>query len=109
MSAPDLGSSRLTDERLRTYLAGNQPERERMCALLLPLLGPYTNVRPRRPLGGPDGARDLEATFKGEVVAWGAVGFRNLVSDSPADRTWAKKKFKSDVAGAKKQKPDLRA
>ena len=49
---------RLTEERLRNHLDNNQVMRERMCLALLPLLGPFTQERPRRPKGGPDGARD---------------------------------------------------
>ena len=70
---------RQTDERLRTWLAGNQPAQERLCSALFPLLGAYSDVRPRRPQGGRDGSRDIEALKDGINVVWGAVGFRNHV------------------------------
>lgn len=67
---------RRTEERLRSHLDSNQVMRERMCLALLPLLGPYTREQPRRPKGGPDGGRDLEAIFQGSIPVWGAVGFK---------------------------------
>jgi hypothetical protein len=98
---------RLTEERLRSWLDARQTERERMCLGVLSLDRRYTDVQPRRPKGGPDGGRDIQATFRGEVV-WGAVGFRNQVSDSPEDRREARKKFTSDLDAALKEKPDLK-
>src|SRR5580765_3112461 len=68
---------RLTEERLRYHLDSNQVMRERMCLALLPLLGPYTREQPRRPKGGPDGGRDIEALYQGQILIWGAVGFKN--------------------------------
>jgi SAM-dependent methyltransferase len=64
-------------------------------------LGPP--YRPRRPKGGPDGARDIEALFNGSHIVWGAVGFQNSVSDSPEDKRLTKKKFRDDVQNAVKQ------
>jgi hypothetical protein len=66
----------------------------------LPLLGNYTNVKPRRPKGGPDGARDIEAEFASGTPVWGAVGFRVNANDSREDKSWVKKKFRDDLAAA---------
>ena len=65
------GDVRLTEERLRNHLDSNQAMREQMCLALLPLLGSYTREQPRRPKGGPDGARDIEAFFQGTILVWG--------------------------------------
>jgi len=91
----------LTDERLRRWLDGNQPQRERMCAAILGLDRRYTQVVPRRPRGGPDGGRDLEALFEGRSLIWGAVGFRNGANDSAADKRWVKNKFANDLGAAR--------
>ena len=98
---------RLTEERLRSYLDTNQVMRERMCLALLPLLGPYTCEQPRRPKGGPDGGRDLEAIFQGSIPVWGAVGFRNGGGSDDAARRWAEDKFKSDLDAAREENPAL--
>jgi hypothetical protein len=97
---------RLTEERLRTWLDGRTVERERMCLAVLSLDRRYSDIQPRRPKGGPDGARDIQATLLGETV-WGAVGFRNHVSDSPTDKRAIKKKFAADLDAALAAKPDL--
>ena len=55
---------RLTDERLRMWNL-SQATRERLCAAVLSLSADYQDVRPRRPEGGPDRGRDLEAVFRG--------------------------------------------
>lgn len=96
-----------TEERLRHHLDANQIQRERMCLALLPLLGPYTREQPRRPKGGPDGARDIEAIYEGKTVVWGAVGFRNGGGSDEAARQEAEKKFKSDVDNAVEENPSL--
>ena len=54
-----------------------------------------------------DGARDIEAIHNGETI-WGAVGFRNSVTDSSEDKRWAKEKFESDLAAALAERPGLR-
>jgi len=105
---------RLTEERLRYYLDTRQPEREGMCLALLPLLGPYTREQPRRPKGGPDGGRDIEALYQDRpdlepVVVWGAVGFRNGGGLDAAARHEAAEKFKSDVDRAVGESPTLTA
>lgn len=98
---------RLTEERLRNHLNGNQPAREMMCLALLPVLGPYTREHPRRPQGGPDGARDLEALHQGSQVVWGAVGFQNGGGSDTSTRNAAMKKFRDDLAAAKAENPLL--
>jgi hypothetical protein len=35
-----------------------------MCLALLPILGPYTRAKARRPKGGRDGGRDIEAVYQ---------------------------------------------
>jgi hypothetical protein len=100
--------SQLTDERLRTWLNANQPARERLCLALLGLDERFENAQPRRPEGGPDGARDMEVLFNG-IKTWGAVGFRNNANDSPEDKKWAVKKFKDDLAAATSENPNLKS
>jgi hypothetical protein len=92
----------LTDERLRRWLDGNQPQRERLCLGVLALDRRYTQIVPRRPRGGPDGGRDLEAVYGGRAQIWGAVGFRNGACDSAADKRWVRNKFNKDLADAKR-------
>jgi len=58
-----------TDIRLRSWLDTNQREREQMCRSVLALDPHYPDVRPRHPMGGPDGGRDIEAVFGGVRVA----------------------------------------
>ena len=96
------GDARLTEERLRTWLDGNQPARERLCVHLLALNRRFSHVAPRQPKGGPDDGYDIEATIAesgGRAV--GAVGFRNSPTDSAADVRWARSKFTHDLQNAK--------
>lgn len=109
MASNNQPTPQLTEERLRTWLDATQSQRERLCVAVLPLLGPYSYVQPRRPKGGPDQARDLEAIMDDSVPVWGAVGFRNQVSDSPQDRKWVSNKFKSDLLAARAENPQLTA
>src|SRR5258707_14647553 len=95
----------LTEERLRTWQL-DQSAQERLCLGILYLDGRFAEVKPRRPKGGPDGARDIEAVFQNQKV-WGAVGFRKNVRDDNKDKRWVKKKFKDDVDAAKKENPSL--
>ena len=88
---------RLTEERLRHHLDTNQFKREALCVAVLPFLGSYTSVKPRRPKGGPDGRRDIEAIFDGEYIVWGGVGFRNGGGSDRESRKEARKKYKSDL------------
>ena len=98
---------RLTEERLRHHLDSNQVMRERMCLALLPLLGPYTREQSRRPKGGPDGGRDIEAVYQGAIPVWGAVGFRNGGGADDAARHWAEEKFNTDLDHALEENPSL--
>lgn len=93
-------SPRETDQRLRTRLNGNQPNRERLCLAILALDRNYSDIRPRRPEGGRDGGRDIECYRLGERC-FGAVGFLNNACDSPRDKAKIKKKFTDDVALAR--------
>lgn len=100
---------RLTEERLRHHLDARQPEREAMCLALLPLLGPYTREKPRRPKGGPDGARDIEAVFESSTLLWGAVGFRNGGGSDDAARKAADSKFREDLKSMLEENRQLQA
>ncbi|MDO8141410.1 MAG: hypothetical protein Q6358_07910 [Candidatus Brocadiales bacterium] len=86
-----------TDERLKSYLDTNQLHREQMCRALLSIDKRFTDVRPRHPHGGPDGGRDIEATFRQEQRAYGAIGFVNQANDSDEQKKSIKGKFKSDL------------
>jgi len=99
---------RLTEERLRYHLDSNQPAREGMCLALLPLLGPFQQERPRRPKGGRDGARDIEALHNGALPVWGAVGFRNGGGTDEEARRDAESKFKADLTAALSENATLR-
>jgi len=101
-----MSTPRLTEERLRTWII-NQDDRERMCLGILALDARFSNIKPRRPKGGPDGGRDIEAVFDGRKVVWGAVGFRANVIDSDEDRKWVKAKFEADLESAMKINPEL--
>lgn len=94
------GDVRLTEERLRTWLDGNQPARERLCVQLLSMDRRFRGVRPRQPKGGPDGGYDLEAATENGSRVVGAIGFRNSPTDGAADQRWAKVKFESDFVNA---------
>jgi hypothetical protein len=63
----------------------------------------------RHPRGGPDGGRDIEATFQGEQKAIGAIGFVNQANDSQDHKRKAKKKFSEDLKSALSSEPDLKA
>jgi hypothetical protein len=51
----------------------------------------------------------LEAKLSDGRPVWGAVGFRNSVSDSAADRRWVKQKFAADLRRALDEFPHLKA
>lgn len=95
-----MGTPQETDERLRNWLDSNQLARERLCLAILSLDKRFSNVRPRHPRGGPDAGRDLEALFQGGRAAFGAVGFLNSVSDSPAEKKSIERKFTTDLSRA---------
>jgi len=98
-----------TEERLRYHLDSNQVMRERLCLAAMPLIGPYTRERPRRPKGGPDGGHDIEAVHEGSTVTWGAVGFRNGGGNDKQARQDASSKFKCDLERALEENPTLQA
>src|SRR5437867_753932 len=89
-----------TDERLRSWLDANQLGRERLCAAILGLDGRFFAVQPRQPRGGPDGGWDIECTDKQKQLWRVGIGFRNSLTDSSSDRTWAAKKMRCDAANA---------
>lgn len=97
-----------TDMRLRSWLDTNQRDREQMCRSVLGLNPHYSDVRPRHPLGGPDGGRDIEAMFDGGRLAYGAVGFQNSANDSDEQKKKIRTKFSSDLSSALAAKPDLK-
>jgi hypothetical protein len=96
---------RRTEERLRNYLDTRQPDREGMCLALLPTFGPYTCATPRRPKGGPDGGRDIEAMYDGNVTTWCGIGFRNGGGSDKEARGDADKKCRADLDRMLKRKP----
>jgi hypothetical protein len=72
----------VTDQRLKGYLDSYQLHREQMCLAVMAIDKRFSDVRPRHPRGGPDGARDIEAVFKESLRAFGAVGFVNRANAS---------------------------
>ncbi len=90
----------LTEERLRNFLDGNQPARERLCIAILNMDRRFSDVRPRHPKGGPDGGRDIEAKHKDTELTYGAVGFVNGANDSDTQIKQIKDKFKADLKAA---------
>lgn len=104
-----MNDHRDTDERLKNRLNGDQIARERMCLAILALDPQYSQIEPRRPEGGPDQARDIQAKLRDASVVWGAVGFQNSVTDSPEDKRNAKGKFREDLDAALEKEPGLRA
>jgi hypothetical protein len=86
-----------TDERLKGYLDTNQLHREQMCLAVLATDKRFSNVRPRHPRGGPDGGRDIDATFNGSQSTFGAVGFVNQANDSNEQKRQIAKKFREDI------------
>lgn len=89
-----------TDERIKSYLDTNQLHREQMCRAILSIDQRYTDVRPRHPRGGPDGGRDLEAIYRENHTAYGAVGFVNQANDSSEQKRSIQEKFSSDLKSA---------
>lgn len=96
-----------TEERLKSYLDTNQLHREQLCRAVLALDKRFSEVRPRHPRGGPDGGRDIEAVFKKEQRAFGAVGFVNGANDSSEQKRDIKKKFREDLSSALTAASDL--
>lgn len=97
-----------TDIRLKSWLDSNQRDREQMCCAILALDTRYSDVRPRHPHGGPDGGRDIEATYNNSREAYGAIGFTNNANDSKEQKNQIKKKFKNDLASALRANPQIK-
>jgi hypothetical protein len=89
-----------TDERLKGYLDTNQMGREQMCRSVLALDRRFSQVTPRHPRGGPDGGRDIQAIFRGELLTYVAVGFVNQANDSDEQKKKIRKKFSDDADSA---------
>jgi hypothetical protein len=88
-----------TDNRLKSYLDTNQLAREQMCLSILSVQKDFSDVKPRHPRGGPDGGRDIEATYLNMKV-FGAVGFINQACDSNENLREIKRKFIFDFDNA---------
>lgn len=98
-----------TDEKLKSYLDTNQLHREQMCRAVLATDKRFTDVRPRHPRGGPDGGRDIQAIFRDELTAFGAVGFVNQANDSEEQKKKIKSKFSDDLESAISAEPKLKS
>lgn len=89
-----------TDQRIKNYLDTNQLSREQLCRSVLALDKRFSDVRPRHPRGGRDGGRDIEAVYRNDHIAFGAVGFVNQANDSAEQKKTINKKFKEDLNSA---------
>lgn len=89
-----------TDERLKSYLDTNQLAREQMCLAVLATDRRFSEVRPRHPRGGRDGARDIQAVFQKDQLAFAAVGFLIQANDSTEQKKRIRKKFSEDLDNA---------
>lgn len=89
-----------TDERLKSFLDSNQLNREQLCRAVLATDKRFSDVRPRHPRGGPDGGRDIEAVFQGELSTFGAIGFKNQACDSKEQKDSISQKFYEDLESA---------
>ena len=87
----------------------HNPGLEVVLSFVVVTIGEIINpdIRPRRPGGGPDQGRDLEALFENRVLAFGAVAFVNNANDSAAQKRQIKRKFRADLRAAWQHKPDL--
>ena len=97
-----------TEERLRSWLDANQQDRERLCAAVLSLDPRFSRVESRRPKGGRDQGRDIEAVFENDRPAFGGVAFVNGANDSSAQKRRIKRKFREDLRAAQSHKPDVK-
>ena len=88
-----------TDRRLKDHLNTNQAKRERMCLETLSVQEGYSELQPRLPKGGPDGGRDIQGVYKGELF-FGAAGFVNDATDTEEHRRQIKGKFRDDLKNA---------
>jgi hypothetical protein len=97
-----------TDERLKSFLDTNQLAREQLCLAVLAVDSRFSNVKPRHPRGGPDGARDIDASFLNAQQAFGAVGFLNQANDSDEQKKRAMGKFEDDLEAALAVEPTIK-
>jgi len=89
-----------TDQKIKSFLDTNQLGREQMCRSILALDKRFSDVRPRHPRGGRDGGRDIEANFRNDHIAFGAVGFVNQANDSAEQKKTINVKFNEDLKNA---------
>lgn len=99
-------STKLTDERLCSWLDSDNLTRERLSLAIIKSNNKYKDVYPVHPRGGPDKGRDIEAILNNEKVII-AVGFLNSANDSNDHRKKIIKKFESDLKRAKEEFEDL--
>jgi len=92
-----------TDRRLKDHLNTDQAKRERMCLEVLSVQEGYSDLQPRVPKGGPDGGRDIQGFYKGELF-FGAAGFVNDATDTVEHRSQIQGKFGADLENALKAK-----
>ncbi len=71
-----------------------------MCRSVLALDKRFSDVRPRHPRGGRDGGRDIEAIYRNDHIAFGAVGFVNQANDSADQKKTINRKFNEDLNSA---------
>ena len=95
-----------TERNLKDALNSNQKDRERMCLDVLATMPGYAEVRPRLPKGGPDGGRDIQALYDGELC-FGAVGFKNDATATEQHRREISAKFNEDLKAAREATDDL--
>lgn len=98
-----------TDERLKSYLDTNQLHREQLCRSVLATDKRFSDVRPRHPRGGPDRGRDIQAIYREDQIAFGAVGFVNQANDSEEQKRAIKNKFSNDLRNAISAENKLKA
>ncbi len=79
-----------------------------MCRAILAADKRFSDVRPRHPRGGPDGGRDIQAIYREDQIAFGAVGFVNQANDSEEQKKTIKKKFSDDLDSAISADGELR-
>lgn len=70
-----------------------------MCLEILSVQDGFSDVLPRLPKGGPDGGRDIQGAYKGELF-FGAVGFVNDATDTEEHRKQIQGKFSDDLGNA---------
>lgn len=74
-----------------------------MCLEILSVQEGYSELQPRLPKGGPDGGRDIQGLYKGNLF-FGAAGFVNDATDTEEHRKQIQGKFRDDLDNALKVK-----